>query len=999
MTDLRINASVSVDGRSASAELRRLAGDIGLTKVAMTEAQAASRAAAAALKAHAAAADADAAEVARLRDALVAARAEEALATRQHALSGAAMNAHGRAMQGLANTAGQTRAAMTNLGQQVGDVAQGFAAGISPLTIFAQQGGQVAFALSGVGGRLGQVATFLSGPYGAAILGATIVMGSLYAASQRAAEADDAQKNAKDRLAKAIKDFREAADGATTSQDALARESIRLAEVDLRAAEAKRIRIRELIAEARAELELRRVQASAPGQRGETAALGLDVAARRAASLDALEAANEAAIRRGRTDIQTGLFALGTRDAKARDEVARATLAAERAETRLKAAVAAGTITAAAARAELDRYLAAIERAREAKSGAAAADRAAARSVNDLAAENRRLAEVFNPLLAAQQDYRKNLDDIARAEARGIASAGQAADARLAAEVKLRQARLAALGAEASAPARLAVGAGDLTAGLAARVREGDDARELDAVVAGIGRDLGLTTARDFGRAALEFSQVIGNGIAGGFGRALQRSTAVAALVDRLAPGQGRIVGAVSEQVLRDAFRPITAALEKLFGADGALAKGLGRVLGGAAAGGATADLAGRLGIGLSRAGAEIGGAIGGTKAAAKALEKVMKGLGDFAPLIGGLVGGIAGKLLGPRNPFADVALATTAAGVSGSVFNQRGEGSAARGNTLASAVQDQLARLASALGADIRPGQSLGAIGFSGDQYFFNRTGGDFKAAGNERFGSAEEAVAAAVANALATGAIATSPRVQAALSRYAGNVNTAVAEALKVRDLEALIEARGNPFVAAFRDFERQARQRLDVARQHGFELIAIERLNADQRSALIRETLERATGSARALLDDFRFGDRAGGSVRDRLGALGTERDRLAGLVRGGDTGQLDALASVIRQIDDAQREAFGSTGEAASGRASSAALLQELVDATEARVRAASDEARRAQAEQLATQRSMDATLEDIFQTGRQQLAALDAIAAGLRPAGGAYDFALASGAAR
>lgn len=989
MTDLRVQASVSADGRQASAELRKLAGDIGATKQAMTEAQAASRAAAAALKEHASAAGADAAELARLRDALVAARTEEALATRQHALSGAAMNAHGRAMQGLANNAGQARASMANLGQQVGDVAQGFAMGISPLTIFAQQGGQVAFALSGVGGRLGQVAAFLSGPYGAAILGATIVMGSLYAASERAAEADDKQKTAKERLAKAIADFREAADGATTSQDALARESIRLAEADLKAAEAKRVKIRALIDEARAELEIRRIQSAAPGQRGDVAALGLDVAGRRAAGLDALALANEAAIRQGRTDIQTGQFALGARDAKARDAVAKATLDAERAETRLKAAVAAGTMTAAAARAELDRYLTAIERAREVKASAATADRAAAKSASELTAENRRLAEAFNPLLAAQQDYKKNLDDIAKAEARGIISAQAAAAFR-------RDAVPALLATSAQRPAGALriTDAGLSLPGITARELDdlGDQVgAQLRGVSAGIAEDL----ARGFAFSVGNLSQAIGGSIGQGLQRNLQRAGGIADVLNDINPGQGDAFFKAFAEAGREAFRPVTDLLKNIFKGDGELAKMLGNVVGTAALG---ADVGGLFqSLGLTRKGknfAKEGGAVGAVAGSLIA--------GPAGALIGATIGSLAGGAIRPKNNFADARLTSNARGADATIFNSRGgAGSISSAQGLAGSVGDALSTIAQALGGSVRAGLDLGAIGFSGDQFFFNRTGGDFKAAGNERFGTSEEAVAAAVANALASGAITTSPRVQAALQRYAGNVNTAVAEALKIRDLEQLLEAQGNPFIAAFRDFERQARQRVDVAREYGFDLIEIEKLNADQRAALVRDTLQGATSSARALLDEFRFGDRAGGSIRDQLGTLGGERDRLAGLVRGGDAGQLDALANVIRQIDDLQREAFGSTGEAASGRASSAALLQELVDATEARVRAASEEARRAQAEQTAALKSADATLEDIFKTSREQLAALNAIAAGFAPGGGGgiYGFGLAESAGR
>ena len=51
-----------------------------------------------------------------------------------------------------------------NLGFQIQDVTQQVALGVNPMTIFAQQGGQVAFALSGASGAVGRFATFLSGP-------------------------------------------------------------------------------------------------------------------------------------------------------------------------------------------------------------------------------------------------------------------------------------------------------------------------------------------------------------------------------------------------------------------------------------------------------------------------------------------------------------------------------------------------------------------------------------------------------------------------------------------------------------------------------------------------------------------------------------------------------------------------------------------------------------------------------------------------------------------
>ncbi|MEA3018400.1 MAG: hypothetical protein QOI38_3122 [Sphingomonadales bacterium] len=69
------------------------------------------------------------------------------------------------------------RAAYTNFGQQIQDVTQQIALGINPFTILAQQGGQVAYALEGMGGRGASVARFFAGPWGSAIIAGTSLVG------------------------------------------------------------------------------------------------------------------------------------------------------------------------------------------------------------------------------------------------------------------------------------------------------------------------------------------------------------------------------------------------------------------------------------------------------------------------------------------------------------------------------------------------------------------------------------------------------------------------------------------------------------------------------------------------------------------------------------------------------------------------------------------------------------------------------------------------------
>ncbi len=140
----------------------------------------------------------------------------------------------------IANTAaaGRQRAAYQQLGFQVQDVFQQFALGINPLVILAQQGGQVtsAFALmgdtqQGTQSKFTRFMTFLSGPWGAAILGAVTIGGLLAQtlwdnedAATGATQANDAYASAQSQLAKVMN----LTTGEISSQNVVLREQIRL---------------------------------------------------------------------------------------------------------------------------------------------------------------------------------------------------------------------------------------------------------------------------------------------------------------------------------------------------------------------------------------------------------------------------------------------------------------------------------------------------------------------------------------------------------------------------------------------------------------------------------------------------------------------------------------------------------------------------------------------------------------------------------------------------
>lgn len=172
--------------------------------------------------------------------------------------------------------------------------------------------------------------------------------------------------------------------------------------------------------------------------------------------------------------------------------------------------------------------------------------------------------------------------------------------------------------------------------------------------------------------------------------------------------------------------------------------------LGGAAAFGSTVGGI----VGKGNQGAQIGGAIAG--AGGMAIGQTIAALGSaggpIGMIIGSLIGSLVGGLFKGKNNFADVMLSGTGPG---SVFNQRGGAQSTQaGLQLGGAFSQQLNAIATALGGRVAGGQGFGSLGFSGEEFYFNAMGGDFKAGGAQKFASAEEAVAAAIKNAVSKGA-----------------------------------------------------------------------------------------------------------------------------------------------------------------------------------------------------------------------------------------------------
>jgi hypothetical protein len=208
---------------------------------------------------------------------------EAARATREAAREkSAAYRQASEAAQAAQRIENQTANATRNIGRQFADVGAQLAGGQSIFLIAAQQAPQLADALRDIEGKAGSfaaraatVATFLSGPWGAAFLAAGTIVGVL---TGKLLEDSDAQKEAKEAAkehAAAVEALNDIAGVTAHTEEQRAAATLAVARADRDAAQAA-------ITRATAQLALIDVLQSTPNFGGDEAAAGLANAGARA---------------------------------------------------------------------------------------------------------------------------------------------------------------------------------------------------------------------------------------------------------------------------------------------------------------------------------------------------------------------------------------------------------------------------------------------------------------------------------------------------------------------------------------------------------------------------------------------------------------------------------------------------------------------------------------------------------------------------------------------
>ncbi len=417
---------------------------------------------------------------------------------------------------------------------------------------------------------------------------------------------------------------------------------------------------------------------------------------------------------------------------------------------------------------------------------------------------------------------------------------------------------------------------------------------------------------------------------------------------------------------------------------DGVFGKGNGAsALKNAGIGYAAANITGGSGL-LGSAGGMLGG-----EAAKKLLTGVLgSAAGPLGSIAGGIIGGVVGNLFKKANyGTASVSSSggTTNVGIGG---NSSSSKSAASG--LGDAVSQGVAQIAKQLGGEL--GSYAVSIGTYKDKFRVSTTGFDGRLGNqgknNDRLGIVDfgkdgeaAAVAFAIRDALADGAVkGLSERVQKALNSST-DVNAALAEAMKVQDLELTMGGIGAQIDKAFRDFEAQAQERVRLATAYGFDVVAIEKRNGEDRAKLAEQLATQQVGSLKNLIDEMTRGSLFEGTAMERIAALNEAITKAKADLDAGKDGAADTLANLYQQRLAASKEAYGTTSGYAADRTATLDAARAAVAQANARIVAAQNGGTASSDPALAaTNAALSAanvTLDEMADQNARMVAALEA----------------------
>ena len=301
--------------------------------------------------------------------------------------------------------------------------------------------------------------------------------------------------------------------------------------------------------------------------------------------------------------------------------------------------------------------------------------------------------------------------------------------------------------------------------------------------------------------------------------------------------------------------------------------------------------------------GSAIGGGIGGVAGFA-----IGGPLGSF---VGSFIGSAIGGLVAKRDPFADAFLTTAGGAVTTSRINARGDGRQEQAAGLAGALGQQLQQLASALGGSVANGLNLGTLGSNKDTFFFNPTGGDFRSGGAQKFGSAEQAVEAALRAAISQGAIS---GIDATVARLLsqGDLQTQVGKAAALAAALKGFDTAANPFAEQVRTLTDEFTQLRDIMAEAGSSTADVAKASSeyDRRLQAIKDSAAQATATLRGFLESLGFGSSSPLSLGDQRSAAQAAFQAQVSRI-GGSSFDQSAFTQSGQRLLDIEGQIFGRT----------------------------------------------------------------------------------------
>lgn len=394
------------------------------------------------------------------------------------------------------------------------------------------------------------------------------------------------------------------------------------------------------------------------------------------------------------------------------------------------------------------------------------------------------------------------------------------------------------------------------------------------------------------------------------------------------------------QQELRDSLKTIG---DKIFGPkmSAQLGQAFQVAMQGAAYGQAASGVLRSLGVKQSGTGAAIGGAIG---------NAILPGIGGF---IGGALGGTIGGFF-KKTPkgSSTITSVTEDAAYSGSGKLR----DAVSG--LASSVQGSLSSIAEALGADV--GAFRVSIGQRKKSFVVDPTGaGRTKGSGVLKFDNEEDAVMAALRDALADGAIKGISAAAQRILQQGKDVQAQLEKAVLIESIPKLLKARTNPVAAALDELNDKWERTVAALKEGAAS--AEQFADAEKLYQLEREEIMKAANdNVRDFISSLNFGSSSGLSLRDQatnaraqlqpyLDKIG--RGDIAGIDRDKYLSAAEAYREIMRAMEgsgsgyfavvDELRQASQSLVDQSETGAASAAARDPFAEATAAATRDAAN----------------------------------------------------------